>query len=57
MPADANNPVGVVWMGLTKEHYGINGTHNPGTIGHTESNGGIRQTNWHAEELSQMVQF
>jgi lipoprotein-anchoring transpeptidase ErfK/SrfK len=51
-----NNPVGVVWMGLSKEHYGIHGSPNPGTIGHTESHGCIRLTNWDAEELSQMVQ-
>ena len=50
-----NNPVGVVWMGLSKEHYGIHGTPNHGTIGHAESHGCIRLTNWDAEELSQMV--
>jgi lipoprotein-anchoring transpeptidase ErfK/SrfK len=51
-----NNPVGVVWMGLSKEHYGIHGTPGPGTIGHAESHGCIRLTNWDAEELSQMVE-
>lgn len=51
-----NNPVGVVWMGLSKEHYGIHGTPEPSTIGHTQSHGCIRLTNWDAEELSQMVQ-
>ena len=50
-----NNPVGVVWIGLSKEHYGIHGTPEPGKIGHTESHGCIRLTNWDAEELSQMV--
>lgn len=53
--AGPNNPVGVVWIGLTKEHYGIHGTPEPGTIGHTESHGCIRLTNWDAEELSRMV--
>jgi lipoprotein-anchoring transpeptidase ErfK/SrfK len=50
------NPVGVVWIGLSKEHYGIHGTPDPSTIGHTESHGCIRLTNWDAEELSKMVQ-
>jgi lipoprotein-anchoring transpeptidase ErfK/SrfK len=56
IPPGPNNPVAVVWMGLSKEHYGIHGSPNPGTIGHTESHGCIRLTNWDAEELSQMVQ-
>ena len=53
--AGPNNPVGVVWIGLTKEHYGIHGTPEPGKIGHTESHGCIRLTNWDADELSRMV--
>jgi lipoprotein-anchoring transpeptidase ErfK/SrfK len=50
-----NNPVGVVWISLSKEHYGIHGTPEPSRIGHTESHGCIRLTNWDAEELSKMV--
>ncbi|HEY1343259.1 MAG TPA: L,D-transpeptidase [Bryobacteraceae bacterium] len=50
-----NNPVGVVWMNLSKEHYGIHGTPVPSTIGHTTSHGCIRLTNWDAEELASMV--
>ncbi len=50
-----NNPVGVVWIGVSKEHYGIHGSPEPGQIGHTESHGCIRLTNWDAEELSKMV--
>ena len=53
--AGPNNPVGVVWMGLSKEHYGIHGTPEPGLIGHTQSHGCIRLTNWDAEDLSHMV--
>ncbi len=49
------NPVGVVWMGLTKEHYGIHGTPAPGRIGHAESHGCIRLTNWDASALADMV--
>jgi lipoprotein-anchoring transpeptidase ErfK/SrfK len=53
--AGPNNPVGVVWIGLSREHYGIHGTPEPGMIGHAESHGCIRLTNWDAEELSRMV--
>jgi lipoprotein-anchoring transpeptidase ErfK/SrfK len=49
------NPVGVVWIDLSKEHYGIHGTPAPGKVGHAESHGCIRLTNWDASELSHMV--
>ena len=52
-----NNPVGVVWIDLSKEHYGIHGTPEPALIGRTQSHGCIRLTNWSAEELSQMVKY
>lgn len=50
-----NNPVGLVWIDLTKEHYGIHGTPDPSRIGHTFSHGCIRLTNWDAAELAAMV--
>jgi lipoprotein-anchoring transpeptidase ErfK/SrfK len=50
-----NNPVGVVWIDLSKEHYGIHGTPEPSTIGKTQSHGCIRLTNWDARELAAMV--
>ncbi|WP_162823805.1 L,D-transpeptidase [Lysobacter sp. TY2-98] len=50
-----NNPVGTVWIGLTKEHYGIHGTPHPDRIGKTESNGCIRMTNWDVQALSKVV--
>ncbi len=55
IPPGPNNPVGVVWMGLTKRHYGIHGTPAPNKIGHAQSHGCIRLTNWDAMELSGMV--
>lgn len=55
IPPGPNNPVGVAWIGLSKEHYGIHGSPEPSRIGHTESHGCIRLTNWDAEELSKMV--
>jgi lipoprotein-anchoring transpeptidase ErfK/SrfK len=39
------NPVGLVWIDLSKEHYGIHGTPSPATIGYAESHGCIRLTN------------
>jgi lipoprotein-anchoring transpeptidase ErfK/SrfK len=50
-----NNPVGPVWIDLTKEHYGIHGTPNPATVGHSQSHGCIRLTNWDAVELAGLV--
>jgi lipoprotein-anchoring transpeptidase ErfK/SrfK len=50
-----NNPVGLVWIDLSKEHYGIHGTPIPSTVGKTESHGCIRLTNWDAVELADMV--
>ena len=50
-----NNPVGVAWIDLSKEHYGIHGTPEPSRIGHTESHGCIRLTNWDVMRLSTFV--
>ena len=44
-------PVGVVWIDLSKEHYGIHGTPEPSKIGKTQSHGCIRMTNWDAAAL------
>ena len=55
LPAGPNGPVGVVWLDLTKEHYGIHGTPNPETIGRSESHGCVRLTNWDAARVAQMV--
>ncbi len=53
--AGPNNPVGVVWVNLSKAHYGIHGTPEPSTIGKTQSHGCIRLTNWDATTLAQSV--
>ena len=55
LPPGPNGPVGVVWIDLTKEHYGIHGTPAPETIGRAESHGCVRLTNWDAARLAQMV--
>lgn len=48
-----NSPVGVVWIGLSKPHYGIHGTAEPQTIGYTSSHGCVRLTNWDARHLAE----
>lgn len=55
IPAGPNNPVGLVWIDLDKEHYGLHGTAEPGKIGHSESHGCVRMTNWDALRLAAMV--
>ena len=50
-----NGPVGVAWLDLTKEHYGLHGTGSPETIGRAESHGCIRLTNWDVLRLSRML--
>jgi len=50
-----NNPVGVVWIDLSKPHYGIHGTPEPSRVGHTQSHGCIRLTNWDALRLAGLV--
>lgn len=55
IPPGPNNPVGTVWIDLTKEHYGIHGTPEPGRIAYSESHGCIRLTNWDAQRVAQLV--
>jgi len=55
LPPGPNGPVGVAWLDLTKEHYGIHGTGEPQTIGKTESHGCLRLTNWDVMRLSRML--
>jgi lipoprotein-anchoring transpeptidase ErfK/SrfK len=55
LPPGPNGPVGVVWIDLSKDHYGIHGTPAPETIGRAQSHGCIRLTNWDAARLAQMV--
>jgi lipoprotein-anchoring transpeptidase ErfK/SrfK len=50
-----NNPVGIYWIGLSAEGYGIHGTSNPSKISKSESHGCIRLTNWDAEKLAKSL--
>lgn len=55
LPPGPNNPVGVVWIDLSKESMGIHGTPSPSLVGKRESHGCIRLTNWDAHELAGLV--
>ena len=55
IPAGPNNPVGLVWIDISKEHYGIHGSPEPSNIGRSESHGCVRLTNWDALRLATMV--
>ena len=55
IPPGPNNPVGVIWNGLTKSGIGIHGTNHPRTIGRTRSSGCIRLSNWDAAKLPELV--
>ena len=50
-----NSPVGVVWIALSKEHYGIHGNPDPESIGYSSSHGCVRLTNWDATEIAHRV--
>ena len=55
VPAGPNNPVGSVWIELSRDTYGIHGTPDPSKIAKTASNGCVRLTNWSAEQLAAAV--
>jgi len=53
--AGPNNPVGLVWIDLSKPTYGIHGSPEPDVIGKTQSNGCVRLSNWDALHLAAAV--
>lgn len=55
LPAGPNSPVGVVWMQLSKDNFGIHGTAEPANIGYRTSHGCVRLTNWDALFLARRV--
>jgi lipoprotein-anchoring transpeptidase ErfK/SrfK len=50
-----NNPVGIVWINLSGDGYGIHGTPSPGTVSKSGSHGCVRLTNWDAERVAERV--
>lgn len=57
IPPGPNNPVGVAWIGLSLQGYGIHGTPTPEQIGRAESKGCFRLANWNAQKLLKMVEI
>lgn len=55
VPAGPNNPVGAVWIDLTKDTYGIHGAPHPESVGKVASHGCVRLTNWDARQLALAV--
>ena len=55
LPAGPNNPVGLMWLGLSKPHAGIHGTSEPSRMARVETNGCVRLTNWDVLRLASMV--
>ena len=55
LPPGPNNPVGVLWCGLSKPGIGIHGTNNPQTIGRAASHGCMRVANWDVVRLSKLI--
>lgn len=55
LPPGPNNPVGSMWIALSKPSYGIHGTPEPSRIDKTRSHGCVRLTNWDAEALAKRI--
>lgn len=55
LPLGPNNPVGVMWIGLSKPGIGIHGTNSPQTIGRSASHGCMRTANWDVVRLTKMI--
>jgi L,D-transpeptidase catalytic domain len=55
LPIGPNNPVGVMWIGLSRAGIGIHGTNQPQTIGRSSSHGCMRTANWDVIRLSKMI--
>ena len=55
LPAGPDSPVGLVWVQLSKENFGIHGTAEPANIGYTTSHGCVRLTNWDALFLARRL--
>lgn len=56
LPPGPNSPVGLMWMGLTKEHWGIHGTAEPSQMARVETNGCVRLTNWDVLRLAEVIE-
>jgi lipoprotein-anchoring transpeptidase ErfK/SrfK len=57
VPPGPNNPVGVMWMELSKPHWGIHGNPEPSQMRRVTSNGCVRLTNWDALRVASVVKI
>ncbi|MDP3857050.1 MAG: L,D-transpeptidase family protein [Stagnimonas sp.] len=55
LPPGPNSPVGVMWLGLSKPHWGIHGTNEPSRMARVETNGCVRLTNWDVLRLAALA--
>ncbi|WP_048440481.1 L,D-transpeptidase family protein [Caenimonas sp. SL110] len=55
LPPGPNNPVGVLWLGLSKPHWGIHGTDEPSRMARVQTNGCVRLTNWDVKRLGMLA--
>ena len=55
LPPGPNNPVGVMWLGLSKPHAGIHGTSEPSRLARVNTSGCVRLSNWDVLRLASMV--
>jgi len=57
VPPGPNNPVGVMWMELSKPHWGIHGNPEPSQMRRVTTNGCVRLTNWDALRVASVVKI
>lgn len=57
LPPGPNNPVGVMWIQLSKDGIGIHGTNDPATIGRASSHGCIRLANWDVVRFAEKIEL
>ncbi len=57
LPPGPNNPVGVMWIQLSKDGIGIHGTNDPATIGRASSHGCVRLANWDVVRFAEKIEL
>ncbi|MGE5206885.1 MAG: L,D-transpeptidase [Chlamydiota bacterium] len=55
IPASAESPIGMRWLGLNRKSYGIHGTNEPHSIGRAASHGCIRMSNRDIAQFFRLV--
>lgn len=55
IPASAQSPIGMRWLGLNRKGYGIHGTNEPRSIGRAASHGCIRMNNRDIAQFFRLV--